>query len=91
VLRLVGGRNGPLPRQLFLSDFGRVTKGRFAVANPPHNAPMFRRVACRLWLAAQVRAHALYIELIDAGASSPHPSTELAADAPRCRRMRIAR
>jgi hypothetical protein len=43
VLRLVGGKNGPLPRQLFLSDFGRVTKGRFAVANPPHNAPMFRR------------------------------------------------
>jgi hypothetical protein len=42
VLRLVTGRNGPLPRQLYLSDFGRITKGRFAIANPPHNAPMFR-------------------------------------------------
>ena len=47
VLRLVGGGagKGPLPRQLVLSDFGRINQGRFAVANPPHNAPMFRRVS----------------------------------------------
>ncbi len=44
VIKLVSpGKNGPLPRQLYLSDFGRISKGRFAVANPPHNAPMFRR------------------------------------------------
>lgn len=38
----MGGKNGPLPRRLYLSDFGRLARGRFAVANPPHNAPMFR-------------------------------------------------
>jgi hypothetical protein len=52
VLRLVTGRNGPLPRQLYLSDFGRITKGRFAIANPPHNAPMFRHA--RVQACAQV-------------------------------------
>jgi hypothetical protein len=45
VLRLVGGKHGPLPRALQLSDFGRFAAGRFSVANPPHNAPMFRCVA----------------------------------------------
>ena len=43
VLRLVGGKHGPLPRALQLSDFGRFSAGRFSVANPPHNAPMFRK------------------------------------------------
>jgi hypothetical protein len=45
ILRLVGGKHGPLPRALQLSDFGRFAAGRFSVANPPHNAPMFRCAA----------------------------------------------
>ena len=45
VLRLVGGKHGPLPRALQLSDFGRFARGSFSVANPPHNAPMFRCAA----------------------------------------------
>jgi len=40
LLRLIGGQ--PAPRALVLADFGRFRGGRFAVANPPHNAPMFR-------------------------------------------------
>ena len=40
VLRFVSGE--PLPRALALKDFGRVRGGKFDLANPPHNSPLFR-------------------------------------------------